>query len=132
MTIVQRMKAKLPESMKARDAVQTQFLRYWMAQLTKSDGTEVSDDDAIKKMRGILKEAKTGRTTFTEEELNLIRQWIPPALEPDEIVALLAAVADQIKGAPKEGMAMGIAMKTLAGRPVDSDDVKAAVAALRG
>ncbi len=132
MTIVQRMKAKLPESMKARDAVQTQFLRYWMAQLTKSDGTEVSDDDAIKKMRGILKEAKTGRTTFTEEELNLIRQWIPPALELDEIVALLAAVADQIKGAPKEGMAMGIAMKTLAGRPVDSDDVKAAVAALRG
>jgi hypothetical protein len=29
-------------------------------------------------------------------------------------------------------MAMGIAMKALAGRPVDSDDVKAAVAALRG
>lgn len=132
MTIVQRMKAKLPESMKARDAVQTQFLRYWMAQLTKSDGTEVSDDDAIKKMRGILKEAKTGRTTFSAEELDLIRQWIPPALEPDEIVALLAPVADQIKSAPKDGMAMGIAMKTLAGRPVDSDDVKAAVAASRG
>ena len=43
----------------------------------------------------------------------------------------LAPVADQIKAAPKEGMAMGIAMKSLAGQPVDSDDVKAAVAALR-
>ena len=29
-------------------------------------------------------------------------------------------------------MAMGIAMKTLAGQQVDSDDVKAAIAALRG
>jgi hypothetical protein len=28
-------------------------------------------------------------------------------------------------------MAMGVAMKTLAGQPVDSDDVKHAVAALR-
>ena len=41
-------------------------------------------------------------------------------------------VRDQIKAAPKDGMAMGIAMKALAGQPVESDDVKAAVASLRG
>jgi hypothetical protein len=29
-------------------------------------------------------------------------------------------------------MAMGLAMKALAGQPVDSDDVKAAVASIRG
>ena len=43
-----------------------------------------------------------------------------------------ATVADQIKAAPKEGMAMGIAMKSLAGQQVDSDDVKAAIAGLCG
>ena len=40
-------------------------------------------------------------------------------------------VAEQIRSAPKEGMAMGIAMKALAGRPVESEDVKAAIAGLR-
>jgi hypothetical protein len=117
--------------MKARDAVQTQFLRYWIAQLTLGTGAEVSDADAVKKMRGVLKEAKAGQTTFTPEELALIEQWVPPSLGREQIAEALAPVADQIKAAPKEGMAMGVAMKALAGQPVDSDDVKAVVASLR-
>jgi uncharacterized protein YqeY len=132
MTIVQRMRAHLTESMKARDTVRTGFLRYWIAQFTTGTGAEVSDADAIKKMRGILREAKSGPTTFSPEELALIREWVPPALTSDQIVAALAPVAEQIKAAPKEGMAMGIAMKALAGQPVESDDVKAAITAIRG
>jgi hypothetical protein len=117
--------------MKARDTVRTGFLRYWIAQLTLGTGAEMSDADAVKKMRGILKEAKAGTTTFTAEELALIREWVPATLTPEQIAEKLAPVADSIKAAPKDGMAMGIAMKTLAGEAVDSDDVKAAVAALR-
>jgi uncharacterized protein YqeY len=132
MTIVQRMRVQLTESMKARDTVRTGFLRYWIAQFTTGTGAEVSDADAIKKMRGILREAKSGPTTFSPEELALIREWVPPALTSDQIVASLAPVAEQIKAAPKEGMAMGIAMKALAGQPVESDDVKAAITAIRG
>jgi uncharacterized protein len=131
MTFVQRMRAQLAESMKARDSVRTNFLRYWIAQLTLGTGAELADADAIKKMRGILKEAKAGPTSFSEAELALIREWVPPALSLEQIEAALAPVADQIKAAPKDGMAMGIAMKTLAGQPVDSDDVKQAIAALR-
>jgi uncharacterized protein len=131
MTIVQRMRAQLAESMKARDSVKTNFLRYWIAQLTLGTGAEVADADAIKKMRGILKEAKAGPTSFSEAELALIREWVPPTLSLEQIEAALAPVAEQIKAAPKEGMAMGVAMKTLAGQPVDSDDVKQAIAALR-
>jgi uncharacterized protein YqeY len=131
MSIVQRMRAQLGESMKARDTVRTGFLRYWIAQLTLGSGAEMSDADAVKKMRGVLKEAKTGQTTFSPQEIALLQDWLPPTLTPDQITAALASVADQIKAAPKEGMAMGIAMKTLAGQPVDSDDVKAAIAALR-
>ncbi len=40
-------------------------------------------------------------------------------------------MADQIKAAPKDGMAMGIAMKTLSGQPADADDVKAVIAGIR-
>lgn len=131
MTIVQRMRTQLTESMKARDAVRTQFLRYWIAQLTLGTGAEVNDADAVKRMRGVLKEAKTGQTTFTPEELRLLEGWVPASLGRDQIAEQLAPVAEQIKAAPKDGMAMGIAMKALAGAAVDSDDVKAVIAALR-
>jgi uncharacterized protein len=131
MSIVQRMRAQLTESMKARDAVKTGFLRYWIAQLTLGTGAEVSDPDAIKKMRGILKEAKAGPTSFSQQELALIREWVPPTLSAEQIEAALAPVAAQIKAAPKEGMAMGIAMKALAGEQVESDDVKAVITTLR-
>ena len=132
MTIVQRMRVRLRESMKARDAVQTQFLRYWIAQFNLSDGSEVSDAEAVKKMRSVLKEAKSGQTTFLPEELELIKEWVPPTLTPEQVEQALAPVAEQIRGAAKEGMAMGIAMKALAGQPVESDDVKAAITSLRG
>ena len=131
MTIVQRMRERLRESMKARDAVQTQFLRYWIAQLTLGDGSEVADPEAVKKMRSVLKEAKAGQTTFLSEELELIKEWVPPTLSPEQVERALAPVAEQIRGATKEGMAMGIAMKALAGQPVESQDVKAAITSLR-
>ena len=131
MSIVEKMRGQLALAMKARDTVRLGFLRYWIAQLTLGTGAEMSESDAIKKMRGVLKEAKSGPTTFTEAELALLREWVPPALTAEQIKEALAPVADLIKAAPKEGMAMGIAMKTLAGRPVDSNDVKAAIAALR-
>jgi uncharacterized protein len=132
MTIVQRMRAALKDSMKARDAFRTNFLRYWIAQLTLGTGEEMPDADSIKKMRGVVKEAKSGQTTWSPEEVALIGEWVPASLGPDQIAEALAAVADQIKAAPKDGMAMGLAMKALAGQPVDSDDVKAAVASIRG
>jgi uncharacterized protein len=131
MSIVQRMRGQLAETMKARDTVRLGFLRYWIAQLTLGTGAEMSEADALKKMRGVLKEAKSGPTTFTAQELALLSEWVPPLLTAEQIKEALAPVADQIKAAPKEGMAMGIAMKTLAGRQVDSDLVKAAIAALR-
>src|SRR3954452_12349863 len=80
MTIVQRMRAQLREAMKARDAVRTNFLRYWIAQLTLGTGEEVADDQAVKKMRGILKEAQAGQTAFSPEEQALLREWVPSAL----------------------------------------------------
>jgi hypothetical protein len=82
-------------------------------------------------MRGILREAKAGPTSFSEAELALLREWVPPTLSPEQIAEALGPVVDQIKAAPKDGMAMGIAMKALSGKPVESDDVKAVITSLR-
>lgn len=131
MTIVQRMRAGLKDAMKARDAVRLGFLRYWIAQLTLATGAELDDPAAVKKMAGVLKEAKTGVTTFTPAEIALLEEWVPKSLDVDAIRELLAAVADQIKAAPKDGMAMGVAMKALAGQQVDGGDVRAVVTELR-
>jgi uncharacterized protein len=131
MSIVERMRSQLTVAMKARDAVKTNFLRYWIAQLTLGSGAEMPENDAIKKMRGVLKEAKSGMTTWTPEELALIRDWVPPTLSIEQIKEALAPVAEQIKAAPKDGMAMGIAMKTLSGQAIESEDVKAAVDGFR-
>lgn len=131
MSLVVRMRSELKDAMKARDAVKTGFLRYWIAQFTLGDGTEMADDQAIKKMRSVLKEAKGGPTTFKPEELELIRQYVPATLTVDQIAAALAPVADQIRSVPKDGMAMGVAMKQLAGQAVESDDVKAAITQIR-
>jgi uncharacterized protein YqeY len=131
MTIVQKMRQELRESMKARDAVKTNFLRYWIAQLTLGTGAEMADADAVKKMRGVLKEARTGQTTFSPEEIALIQDWVPASWTADQITEALQPVRDAIKSAPKDGMALGVAMKALAGQPVDADDVKAVVASIR-
>ncbi|WP_435009792.1 GatB/YqeY domain-containing protein [Tundrisphaera lichenicola] len=132
MSIVQRMRGQLKDAMKAKDALRTSVLRYWIAQLTLGSGEEMPDADAIKKMRGVIKEAKSGQTTWKPEEVALIQEWVPPSLGPDQIAEALRQVSEQIKAAPKEGMAIGLAMKALAGQPVDSDDVRAAVASIRG
>jgi uncharacterized protein len=131
MSIVQRMRTELTAAMKARDAVKTNFLRYWIAQLTLGSGAEMPENDAIKKMRSVQKEARSGVTTWSAEELALIPQWLPPLLSLEQIKEALTSVAEQIKAAPKDGMAMGIAMKTLAGQPVESEDVKVAVEGIR-
>lgn len=131
MTIVQKMRSRLAPAMKARDAEQTAFLRYWIAQLTLGTGEEMADAEAIKKMRSVLKEAKTGATSFTDDELERIREWVPAGLTLEQLRIELDPIADQIRAAPKDGMAMGIAMKALAGKPVESEDVKAVVEAIR-
>ena len=131
MTIVQQMRAQLAPAMKARDTAKTAFLRYWIAQLTLGTGTEMDDAGAVKKMRSVLKEAKSGVTTFTTEEIDQLREWVPASLSPDQIRAAIEPVADQIRAAPKDGMALGVALKALAGQAVETEDVKAAVNALR-
>jgi hypothetical protein len=72
-----------------------------------------------------------GAFSIQFRELALIREWVPSTLTPEQLAEALAPVSDQIKAAHMEGMAMGIAVKALAGQAVDGDDVKSAIATLR-
>lgn len=131
MSIVSRMRGQLPEAMKARDAVRLGFLRYWIAQFTRGDGTELADDEAVKKLRSIAREAKAGPTSFKPEEIELIGEWVPAGLDRAQIREILEPIAETLKGVPKPGAAMGVAMKQLAGKPVEADDVKAVLEEIR-
>ena len=99
MTIVQRMREQLRAAMKARDTVKTTFLRYWIAGLTLGSGEEMVDDAAIKKMRSVLKEAQTGQSTFTPEEVALVTRVAPRDARPRPDPRGARAVADAIRSA---------------------------------
>jgi uncharacterized protein YqeY len=132
MTIVQKMRSQLAPAMKARDTAKMAFLRYWIAQLTLGTGADMDDAEAVKKMRAVLKEARSGVTTFTAEEIDQLREWVPASLSIDQVREALRPVVDAIKSAPKDGMALGVAMKALAGQAVETEDVKTVVNDLRG
>jgi len=63
-----------------------------------------------------------------------LQKFLPQSLSVDQIKEFLSPVAAQIKEAPNQGPAMGVAMKTLkqAGAEAESSDVAKAVASLRG
>lgn len=67
------------------------------------------------------------------EENNLIRGFLPKEATPEEIIAALASVTEQIKNAKNDGQATGVAMKTLkeVKLVVDGNIVKDIVAGLR-
>ena len=69
--------------------------------MTLGTGAEMSEADAIKKMRSVLKEAKSGVTTFTPEELALIREWVPPTLSTEQIKEALAPAGRADQGRPQ-------------------------------
>jgi uncharacterized protein len=67
------------------------------------------------------------------EENVALERFLPRTLSVAEIVSALASVAEQIKAAPNQGPAMGVAMKVLkaSGAEVNSADVTQAIAQLR-
>ncbi|MFO0960878.1 MAG: hypothetical protein U0800_26145 [Isosphaeraceae bacterium] len=131
MSIVSKMRAQLTEAMKARDTVRVGFLRYWIAQFTRGDGTEVADDEAIKKLRGVAKEAKAGPTSFKPDRNRADRRLGPRQPGPGPISTTRIDRRRSERTHSKPGAAMGMAMKQLAGKPVCADDVKAVVDEMR-
>jgi len=143
--LVDTIKARALEAMKAKDALATSILRLALGEIQTLEARSnraATDDEAAAVVRKLVKsneetlavaEAPEQRATL-ERELAILRSVLPAALDVDQIVAALAGVADALKQAKNDGQATGIAMKHLkaTGASVSGNDVTAAVKRIRG
>jgi uncharacterized protein YqeY len=137
-------KAKMFAAMKSGDTVTKEILKVAMGEITTDAaraGRKGDDAEAQAILRKLMKsnEETLGNTTDPaqrtqlEQENVVLATFLPKSLGVDEIVTLLAPVADAIKAAGNDGQATGVAMKHLksSGAVVGGKDVGEAVKKLR-
>ncbi|MCB9586250.1 MAG: GatB/YqeY domain-containing protein [Polyangiaceae bacterium] len=137
--LIDEIKSRFKEAMKARREVEREILRVAIGDITTRDAT--SDDDVQAVLKKLLKsnEETLGHNVSDEErtklqqENEILRGFLPKTLDEAQIVAALAPVAEQIRAASNDGQATGVAMKQLksAGAEVDGKTVSAAVRKMR-
>ena len=143
--LVDVIRARAKEAMKSKDVVAREILRVALGEVQTEEARREGglDDAAVEKiLRKLMKSnAETiaatedaERRATLERENAVIESLLPKTLTEDEVVAVLAPVADQIKAAQADGPATGVAMKHLKSQDaaVDGRTVAAAVRRLRG
>lgn len=143
--LVDEIKARMFQAMKAGSTVEKEILRVAMGEITTEAARpdrKGDDDETRAILRKLVKsnEETLGATQDPAQqatlraEIEVLKTFLPKALGMDEIVAALAPVADELKAAPNDGQATGVAMKHLKalGESVNGKDVSAAVRQLRG
>jgi uncharacterized protein YqeY len=142
--IVDDIKKRITEAMKARRQVEREILRLALSEIQNVEnrtGTAATDDEATKIIKKLIK--SNGETIaagpsdeikvrLTEENV-ILESLIPKTWDVERIAGELAAVAAQIKAAGSDGQATGVAMKHLKSlaAPVEGKDVGEAVKRLR-
>jgi uncharacterized protein len=145
MSVVDILRKKALEAMKAKDGVATTILRLAQSEvqaLEARTGRTLTDDEAYGALRKLVKSnQETLALTHDDEakatlarEITIVSDLLPKGLTPEAIVLALAPVVDAIKAAGNDGQATGVAMKHLksAGAQVSGTDVAQAVKAIRG
>lgn len=137
-------KAKMFAAMKSGDTVAKEILKVAMGEITTEAaraGRKGDDAEAQAILRKLMKSNEETMVNTTdaaqratlEQENAVLATFLPKSLGVDEIVTLLAPVADAIKAAGNDGQATGVAMKHLkaSGAVVGGKDVGEAVKKLR-
>lgn len=137
--LIDDIKARFKEAMKARREVEREILRVAIGDITTRDAT--SDDDVQAVLKKLLKSneetlghgVSDDERSKLEQENEILRGFLPKTLSEAEIVAALAGVAEQIRAASNDGQATGVAMKQLksTGAEVEGKTVSAAVRQMR-
>ena len=137
--MLQQIKQDIIESMKAKNTVKTSILRLVVSEcdLINARTGKVTDQDVVKvieKFIGSIDE--TIALTKDEKclvnlrnEIYILESYLPPKLTIEEIEEKLDR--ELIKNSKNDGMAMGVAMKSLKGLFFDSSDVKQVVEIIR-
>jgi uncharacterized protein len=142
--LLDEIKAKMFQAMKAGKAVEREILRVAVGEITterEREGRTGSDDEARAILKKLVKSNEESlqhvddpeKKAVLNEEIAVLAAFLPKALDVDAIVAALAPVVDAVKAATNDGQATGVAMKHLksAGLGVSGKDVGEAVKRLR-
>jgi uncharacterized protein YqeY len=147
-TLIDTLRKKALEAMKAKDTVAATILRLAQSEVAAAElraNKALTGEEGFAVLRKLVKSneetlaATTGdaeRAATLTRENQVLTELLPKGLSAAEIEALLAPVADAIRAAPSDGQATGVAMKHLKtdayrGLSLSGSDVAVAVKALR-
>ena len=142
--LIDQIKARMFQAIKAGATVEKEILRVAMGEITTEaarPGRQGTDEETLAILRKLVKSNEETLASTTEpekravlqQEIEILGAFLPATLKPEEIMAALAPVVPQIKAAGNDGQATGIAMKQLksTGAIVNGKDVGAAIKELR-
>lgn len=145
MALLDQIKARMFQAMKAGNTTEKEILKVAMGEITTDaarPGKKGDDDEALAILKKLVKSNEESIEASQDEtqraqlraEIAILNDFLPKSLGVPEIVAALAPVADAVKAAGNDGQATGVAMKHLKGlgAVVNGKDVSAAVRQLRG
>jgi uncharacterized protein YqeY len=145
MAIVDELKGRMNEALRAKDEVAKNIYRLAYSELqlaSARSGKDASDDDAVAILKKLVKAneetlavaADAEQREALTREIELLAALLPKTLGVAEVVVALAPVVDAIKAAGNDGQATGVAMKHLksTGASVDGKTAAAAVKQIRG
>lgn len=125
MSLVDTLRKKALEAMKAKDGLATTILRLAQSEVQavqEKAGRPLSDDEAFAVLRKLLKSndetlaavsSDPERTATLTRENAILSELLPKGLGVPELVTLLTPCAEAIKAAASDGQATGVAMKQL-------------------
>ncbi len=142
--LIDQIKARMFQAIKAGAVVEKEILRVAMGELTTDAaraGRKGDDEEAQGILRKLVKSNEETLTSTTDpaqravltQEIEVLSAFLPKSLTVDEILAALAPVVEAIRAAGNDGQATGVAMKQLksTGAVVNGKDVGAAIKSLR-
>ena len=125
-TLKERLRADLTTAMKARDELRSSTLRMILTSVTNAEvagkvAKELTDDDILTVLASEAKKRREAAVAFEEggraesaakerAEAEVIADYLPAQLGPEEIAAIVTAAVDELGVAGAGGRAMGQVM----------------------
>ena len=146
MSLAAEIKKSMFAAMKAKNTIEKEIFRVALGEIdtaaSRADDENLSDAEIQAILKKLIKSNREAHDATPDEdtkaklivEISALERFLPQTLSVEQILAALDGVAAQIKAAPSQGPAMGLAMKTLKanGAEVNAPDVAQAVAKIRG
>lgn len=142
--LIDEIKGRMFRAMKAGNDLEKEILRVAIGEITTDaarEGKKGTDEEAVAILRKLVKSNEESlastedpaRRAALAREIEILSEFLPRALDENQVIEALAPVKDAIVAAKNDGQATGVAMKHLkaAGAVVDGKVVSAAVQRMR-